>query len=524
VGTRHRSASFQSGAGAPHSKSLAALATFLLPLAAVAAEPAGLGLVDSVRTTLALQRDIRIQEEFVETRKGAVVSASAAFDTVGTAQIVQRLTSTPLTLAEQTTIGSAESSITAYPTSYQLGLSRRIRSGISLAPALIVERQSAGPFAPSASRARVAFVVNHPLLRGRGADSTAAQESAALVDVEASVLAVRDVVAQKISATATAYWGYRAAGESLDVRKAAEERAEAFLAQESQLVKAGEHPASELQGLTAALADARTATLDAELRLLESRQAVGIAMGVAQREMSALAPPSDPFAVVRAEAIPDAMALEKLLSLALDRRADRLAAKLAVQSAGILAHAAQRDLEPQLDLLAEAGYAGLAEGSGVAPLVTALGQKISGPNLSAGVIFQYPLDNHAAKGRLSQQQAAERRAVLSLAELERRIQANVSLALLTLRTQAAALKSAEEAVVAHHETIKSTRKKQHAGLSTLFDVLFAEARLTNAELGLIQVKARLSQALVRVRFETGALVEPRGDVVVTGLEQLSTLP
>jgi outer membrane protein TolC len=65
---------------------------------------------------------------------------------------------------------------------------------------------------------------------------------------------------------------------------------------------------------------------------------------------------------------------------------------------------------------------------------------------------------------------------------------------------------AAEAVTLYKTAVEHERKKLLLGMSTLFDITILEDRLTNALLNEVATRSRYSQALVRLRYETGTLV------------------
>jgi 16S rRNA C1402 N4-methylase RsmH len=86
------------------------------------------------------------------------------------------------------------------------------------------------------------------------------------------------------------------------------------------------------------------------------------------------------------------------------------------------------------------------------------------------------------------------------------------------------LESALEAVATFRIAKNNELVKLRSNLSTTFDVLQIDGRLTSAELSLVSGQQRVMEALARVRFETGTLVESEPDGGDLTLETLTSLP
>lgn len=123
-----------------------------------------------------------------------------------------------------------------------------------------------------------------------------------------------------------------------------------------------------------------------------------------------------------------------------------------------------------------------------------------------------------------QRQAEQKQAALLIQNLERRIGADVVLALSVLTNSILGMSSSEAALLSYREALSSERKKLRAGLSTLFDVVLMESRLNGAEQTALRASARVAVALIQLRYQTGTLLDPSGPLVTLSTEHLTTLP
>jgi outer membrane protein TolC len=493
----------------------------IVALAAPASAQKPVTLLEAVRTTLELQPEIKTSTEDVQAARGTAVSFGGQFDLTLNAQAGQRGETIPQTMFQQTINGGLKS-ISTETTSYSLGASKQFRFGLSIAPSLSLARTAEDLVDPSFGNARVVFAARQPLLRGRGASVNAAQETSAWLTAEQQLATLRHTVARRASTTAQAYWSYAAAHQAVEILKAAEERARVLLSEEAELVKAGEHPPSELRQLEANYADQKAARVDGERLEIEGRQALGLAMGLAWRDIDALGPPADPLATVEEAALPGQS--QPLVELALAERSDRAAARTAIRAADVLVVGARRSLEPQLDLLGELGYNGLTESNGASPFITPFGDNVRGVNFFGGLAFSYPVGNHAARGQVVANEALRKKAAILADDLDRTIASNVSTEIASLRAAVLAARSADEAVVAYRAAVENERKKQRAGLSTIFDVILTQQHLTAAEQQSLRARTVVAQRLSLLRFETGTLVSPASDGGAITAAQLTTVP
>lgn len=510
-------------------------------------EPApgpGLDLLSAVAETLRRQPDILMAGESVGAAQGGLRAVRGRFDTQLQAALSQRGETTPIapSAVQQTQLVSDQISAakgqptrdvprsgTSYTTAYQVGVTQALRYGTVLQPSVQVSRvatsQTGLTPVPTVGQARVAFSVVQPLLRGRGRETgAAALEAASELQLRAAELQLRHTAATAVAQVAASYWAFIAAYRTVRIFLDAEERAEVLLRDEESLVRAGEHSASELRKLQANLADARAARIQSERQVIEARNALGLAMGLGWSEIEQLPPPVDDFPSAPRDALPQAQELAALVRVSLGQRADYLAAEAAARQAGVQVRAARRDLDPQVDLQLDLGYNGLTEGGGVAPFFTPPFQGVGGVNFFASLSLQYPLQNNAARGNLQQQEALRRRAHIALRDSERRVGAGVALAVQVLRAELQRLQSAETAVSAYREAVTSEQRRRRAGLSTIFDVLLIQGRLTSAELVLLQMRTNVATAITRLRYESGSLITPYGAALSVAADQLTTLP
>lgn len=511
----------------PPARRFAALAAVAACLLGNGASAESVSLLDAVRLTLTKNPDIQLQEKQVEFSQGALQQATGQFDRAVRLTAGRTTDNSPLNQNDRNSFaaqGFALSQLRTDTTTYNLALDQPLRNGVVLSPSVSATRTEGSNSdifnLPPQNRGVVSFSIRVPLWRGSG-ESAAAFENAANLDWEASKQDLRFSVAQSVLGTVSAYWNLLAARKNLDIALEAEASIRQLVAETRKLIEADELPAADLNLIRANLLDKTAARIAAEQALLDARQKLGQAMGLPYPQITTLEP-ADGFPSLATE-LP-ALENERLIELAMKRRADLTAARLRQDSAKILASAAQNNLRPQLDLNFGLGYAGLAEGSSAANLASALGQHRGGANIGASISYQWPFDNNVARGRFLQQSALYDQGTIRIRELARVISINVETTLAGLARSARQLGESEQSVELYRITVENEKTKHRLGNATLIDVLSVNDRLLNARLGNISFRLNYLTAIARLNFETGMLLAEDKSGQSIRLDQLLGVP
>ena len=499
------------------------------PATATGAPSGSLTLETVVRATLRSGTAVRTEGEQVNAAEARVRKASGAFDFEVNASASSRLENTLYEQAQRQQLGLSKAN--QGRTTYELSVSKQFRSGLVVQPRVGASRTDA--FTHSSApilRKEVSLSARYPLLRGRSRSMAAAEEEAARRSLRASRLSLQHTEAESLMEAALAYWDYRAAHRRVRVARRSEERAQTLLNDNKALVEKGERPESVLSQLRANVADNVSRRTEAEQALREARRRVGIAMGISSKEIHRLPAPEESFPAIddTLDLSPQARVLENVL----EERADVQSASVREEAAQSLLEARRSGVEPRLDLRADVGYSGLSDGGGLSAVqhTPTFGQSdASGPTVSIGLNYTFPIGNDAARGRLAQQEATYRQRKITSEDLKRRAKSGVTVALDKVKSSRASVEQAREAVKFYRAAVKDERQKLQHGMSTLLDVTTMEDRLTSARSNLISMLTRYAKALVQLRFEMGRLLlpVPRKERVKHTREQaerLRTLP
>lgn len=492
-------------------RAAAALAGWLALAPALAAD-APFGVLDAVRLALARNPGVQFQRKQVELSQGLAEQAAAGFDTrlqaglarsrearlLGAGEAARATPGTPDPILADTLTGS-------------LGLSRTLRNGVSVTPAVSVaasaDSASRALFAdPQANRGTLSFSITVPLLRNPGRDSLGAGERAARIEVEASRRDLHHSVAQATLNVASAYWNLLGAVRAAAIAAEAEQAAEQLTGEIRKLIAAGEVPAADLNVVLASLADKRVARSAADQAVHDARNVLARAIGLERAEALVLPPPDEPFP---GPAAPAPEALAAWLADGLAARADLAAAALRNQAGRVLLEGSGRSLRPQLDVTVGLRWQGLAEGAGLGDVLNAPLRRSYGPVLSAALVYEFPVENSAARGLLTQRAASLDQGLIRERELRQSIGTNIDGLAAALARSAAQVSAAAEAVALYRTTLANEQTKRRLGSATLIDVISVGDRLLAARLNENAQRLAWTLAVARLRFETGRLVVAR---------------
>jgi outer membrane protein TolC len=368
-------------------------------------------------------------------------------------------------------------------------------------------------------RVSVGFDLNLPLLRGRGAADTAADEAAALKDLQASELTALHAASESVLQSVVAYWNLLAAQERVDVLIHSAELEKQLVDITDQLIAGDEVPRAERSRALAGEANARSQLGSAHSDLVSARLALARTMGLAV-ESEANAPLAQgPFPPPPPEQALAEFDRAFAADLAVENLYDRQAALATTEAGQLAAEGARLQTRALLDL-------------GGSVFTQAVGEKSFGeavdrwtfPNGSVNVNFEKPIGNNERLGRLQQAEAQLRQSEIRSVDLDRTIRLNVVQSVEALREAIGRLREAEEAARYYQETIDGELEKLKLGESTLVDSITTEQQRTNALLGLVAARQQVAVLIAQLRFDTATLFAEGSDRTSVSLEELTTLP
>jgi outer membrane protein TolC len=513
-----------------HSKALATCATAgrLLAIAALLGLPSRSDAADAQSTvtlrdaliaSLKQSPALRVQAEAVEQKYGLLEQASGAFDWVGTGAAGVTRERTPVFGPLGTSLVDA-----SVQSSYSLGLEKEFRNGISIDPnASVGVTDTQFPAAPTFGLAQVSFVVNVPLLRGLGVDSTGAAEAAARGDVQVARLLYEYALSSQALNLASSYWASRAADLTLEVQRDVERSAERLVASTKVLVESRVFGPAFLLQAEANLRDKRSVRIAAELAARNARFALGQTLGLPATKIGSTPAAVDDFPRLGPSIAPaDEMEQIRLIERALGARADMLASRESIVPLNILARAAELNLKPQANLSLSAGYDGL--NSGPNPLAP-LGRRVTGANGQVGVSFAWPFQNTFQLGVLRQSRGSVRAAEAQAEDLSRQVASDVLNALEEVRLRADGVRSAQETVDLGNRAVAAQNELLKAGEGTIIDVITLQNLLADARTNYISADAGYATAIAQLHYALGSIfTSPNPTSESFSLNDLTALP
>ncbi len=492
-------------------------------------------LIGAVRITLERQYSIAISKQQVLLGEAAVLSAQSVFDQMLNAGASVQHTNTPMSSIYSVSgfipPYSPISELTADVTSYTAGLTQKLRSGITVNPALTVTHtlDNYMNFA-SPSNANVALNFTLPLQKGQGEEVTTANERSALLSRDAALQNQKYAVSTAITATVAAYWNYLAAKQALDIARSTEERAQNLLNDSRKLAAGDEIPRSDIRRYESKLLNETGIRIGAEQSLVLARNSLGLAMGFRGSEIAIIPAPIDSFQMIDDTGL-DAISIQtlstELAAAVQNRRADILALESSMRATEALLVAADNSIKPQLDLIVSVGYNGMLDrrpGATTPLALDALGSNVRGGNASVGLNYLFPVNNHAAQGQILQQTATLEQIRLQKEALMSNIQSSIEVSLNSLRNAADQLKHVKAEVKIQQEVYDNEKKKYRVGMATLLDLFINLDQLTIDQSNEVNARLNLAQALIQVRFQTGTLLNPDIENQTLDYSRLVTVP
>jgi outer membrane protein TolC len=480
---------------------------------------ASLGLDEAIQVALEFDPDIRSAHQQSRFDAGVLRQNTGLFDTSFVCNLGLDVQSNEIDdVADRLDVTSL---------SFDLGLQKLYRNGVSITPAIEVDSfrteyvGGGDELTDENTSSAVKLQLDVPLGKGRGKVSTGAAERAARFDFEAALES--EAHAGSISAlrASLAYWSVVAAQERLDLLDRSVEANRRIVEIGKALVDAGEMVEGDLAQTRARLAEVRAQYVSARLALLQARLALADAMGIVVKRADEAPVAADGWPELPGDDAIAAIDGTRLAEIALSNRRDLAAARLDSESAATLARAARSDLAVTTDLSVTVAYRGF---DGDNYLLGGWGEALfgwyPGPSAIVSLGFDWPFGNNVARGRLAQTTSAEHVASIRERDLERVITNNIDKLAGSLLEAVREVKDREAASEYNDAMVKSELEKFQLGESGVVNMIFTEQEQIFQLLSLATARQNLASLLSQLRFETGILVQHRienDSVVVDGL-------
>ncbi|MBF0120983.1 MAG: TolC family protein [Desulfobacterales bacterium] len=486
----------------------------------------GLTLFDAVKEAFYNQPNILIQKELVEANKAQIQSAKGQFDHNVSASF--GLNHDESMVPTSTYNGLEYQKKDTESTSYALNFNKQYRSGIRMTPTLKVTRTDAFPRiydSSTNSNGSVTLEINVPLRRGWGEQNVAANETASKIEYEASLFDLNHKISQYAMQTIQNYWEYVGAKKRLDQLKMSEQRASRMVKEMSALIQADERPKSDIEQVFANLANKTASRLNGENLFFQAKQNLAISMGIPFDKIDGLPMPKDEFIQINDKDVTKITdQRNQIISESINQRSDYIASQKRKDEANIVMKAAKNNELSKLDFNLNLGYSGRDDYNNEFINFSPLSKNVAGLNASFYIRWELPIENNSASGLLYQKLAQYRQALISTDNTARTISSNVDLAIFSLKNIIMQLYKIEEAINSYKRAVENESKKFKIGTSTILDLISTEDRLSEVLLNEISGRVNYSNAVAKLRFETGTLLTLKGKEVIIEKDKLMTLP
>ncbi len=472
----------------------------------------GLSLVEAVRFTIVNETNIKIEENQVEITRGALQSATGEFDiTLGT-ELKTEDDDTPFSEPDVLSTGHAHQQTRTY--SLSQSAKKTFRFGTEIDTRIGIER-SENEF-PEGSLAKdngvFSFTVTQPLLQGLGVEATGAYEASQRELYEAEQYTLKQMVSQKILETVTAYWNYRGAKDKVKTYELSIKNIEDTIDKLQQLIDGGEKPASDLNHYLANLAIKKIDLLSARQELFAAFQTLNVAMGAPRSQHIDSPSGLEEFPTV--ESPPLSPASQWLKNLAFSSRYDLKAYEKDLSAAKYQMDASLDEMRPKLDLALNFKYSDVVKGS----------YEEDTTSISALLSYDFPVYNDSAAGEAAQARASLNQVRYEIEGLKQSISSDVNNAVDTLATYNNILQQYEEILDLNRQRVKDERIQYTLGNSNLVIVIEVENNLITSQIDLIDSRTNVANALIKLRYVTGTILDSEQETYTITRSNLITIP
>jgi len=328
-----------------------------------------------------------------------------------------------------------------------------------------------------------------------------------------------------VSRLLAAYWEYVASILILEERKKAEERAVKLLADTEELILYDELPQSERIQYQGNLAAKRSSRVAQEQVVYESRLSLGKLMGMPMEDAENLSAPKELFpdySVLRIRQ--DAEILGIVIRDSLSKRSDLLAVRNDCESAAALLAAATAISSPGLTFQLDVGYNGGAVGAEASDFFKAFVSDVTGPNFSVGLGYVWSVVNNANIGNIIQKQSLYNSVLNKERELHQEVKKEIMSTVRYISVLLQQLSFTRQSVENYRQAIENERIKYMRNMSTQINILLIEDRFIESVINEIELKKRLSIAIVNILHSTGLLGKFDDDRYLVTLDEILDLP
>lgn len=479
-------------------------------------------LLNAIDTAIEHNTNLLIAKAQIDTQEGTLQVARSFFDPSITANL-SGSRDTNFDLRDLGSISGYEGDVD-YSAQYGLTLNKPLLLGGNIAFDIQMLREE--PIFTGTNvlgyQSEVGVSLNLALLRGGGVDFNSSQIRQSEMEVKATENDLVHAISSVIRDVTQFYWFYLSKLKILDIQENAVKRTQQQLDDTQRLVDRDERPRSDLEQIKALLA-----TRKGDLALLKqakqrAQQDLAILLGIPFQQFNRLEYLADDFPETQLVDLSEEL---KLVEMAKDMRWDLQAMHDRIKGSKILLDAAKNGMLPRFDLSLFVGYRGLdVGGSNESAAITAFGERVTGPNASVGLTYEWNFQRNRARGNIVSANAIYQQGLYQRDFLIRSISSEVSLAWNALKRFEIQLNYALSALQSVRLALANEQVKLSRGMATVLDTIVLENQLIDAEKNTIAIQTQFANAIVELRFQSGLLIEQVTDTVRVSLNTVTTPP
>jgi outer membrane protein TolC len=350
---------------------------------------------------------------------------------------------------------------------------------------------------------RLGLTVTQALLQGRSLQANTARIDQARIDTRISEYELRGFTEFLVEEVETRFWDYALAQRQIEIYTNSLALAEQQMTETRERIRIGTLAETELAAAQAEVALRRENLINARSDLAKERLSLLRAMNPSQTidwNMN--------IVLEYQATLPDVTLddVEQHVQVALRLRPDLNQARLQIQRGDLEVVQTRNGLLPKLDVFIDFGKSGYANVFGRA--VRDLGQ--GSYDFTAGLMFEYPPSNRAARARHQRATVSRQQSHLALENMTQLAQVDVRSAYIEVnrtRQQIAATTATRES---QEENLRAETEKFKVGRSTTLLVAQVQRDLVASQIAETEAVANYLKALVALYRLEGSLLERRG--------------
>ena len=471
-----------------------------------AAEPLRLSVENAVFLALQNNRDLAVQQ--LEPLIAGTFEAveRARFDPAVFAELGLRRD----TVVRQSPDIQQNFDVRSQGESAEVGLRQELPTGTTLELSVSTDRSDSSRTLQQ-YEGRTGIGLTQALLQGASIESNLASLRQAELDTLASVYQLRGFAETLVEDVELTYWDYVLANRQLEIFEQALAVAEQQLDETRRRIQVGDRPETDEASARAEVALRRQGMIEAR----NDRERARISL------LQLINPPGAGWASpVETDDGPETEAQEPdpvidHVTLGQRLRPDLNEARLLVQRGELEVVRTRSGLLPRLDLFVTLGKTGFAQSFGDS------WRNIddSGYDLAAGLSFELPLGNRAARADSDRARFSRQQAVEAVGNLVQLAALDVQLAWLEVERSREQISATAATRELQQEVLRAEQARFSVGAGTALAVSQAQRDLLESQLDEVEAAIRYRQAITTLHRQSGTLLVRRG-IEAPGAEEV----